>query len=388
MSPATLHNLKEITGHFQLEGEFLEAVPYGTGHINDTYLSSFSTGTGTIHYIHQRINHHVFKEPEKLMENVERVTGYARERIVAAGGNPDRETLTIVPAVDGKSFYKSPADESEKGPSGGAAIQGVSGDYWRTYLFISGARTFEVVEDLRHAYSAAKAFGDFQKLLRSLPGARLHETIPNFHHTRQRFDAFIAAAEADTANRARLVKAEIDFALQRAADTSIVVDLLAHGKLPERVTHNDTKFNNVLIDDLTGVGICVVDLDTVMPGSVLYDFGDLVRTGAATAAEDEQDLSKVGLNIEMFEALAQGYLDAARDFLAKPELDYLAFSGKLITFEMGLRFLTDYLQGDIYYKIHHPQHNLDRCRTQFQLVADMEHRMHDMQAIVKRHRTH
>lgn len=370
MSLTIDYDLKEIAGHFQLQGEFLDAVPYGTGHINDTYLSRFRSGAAIIPYIHQRINHHVFKEPEKLMENVERVTRYARERILAAGGNPDREALTLIPTVEGGSFYRTSA-----------------GDYWRTYVFISGARTYDVVTDLRHAYSAAKAFGNFQKLLSSLPGARLHETIPNFHHTRKRFEAFVAAVEADAVNRARTVRAEIDFALQRAADTSVVIDLLAQGKLPERVTHNDTKFNNVLIDDLTGVGICVVDLDTMMPGSALYDFGDLVRTGAAAAAEDEQDLSKVGLNVGMFEALAQGYLDAARDFLLPAEIDLLAFSGKLITFENGIRFLADYLQGDVYYKIHYPQQNLNRCRTQFRMVAEMEQEMDQLQAIVNRYRS-
>lgn len=363
------HDLNEIVRHFVLEGRFLDAVPYGSGHINDTYASRFHFGNGVVRYIHQRINHNVFREPEKLMENIERVTRYARERIVAAGGDPERETLNLIPTQEGKSFHKS----SE-------------GDYWRTYVFVEGARTYDQVEDLRHVYNANKAFGNFQKMLSTLPGARLHETIPNFHHTRKRFEAFCEALEKDVVNRASSVKPEIDFVLDREADTSVVVDLLAQGRLPERVTHNDTKLNNVMIDDQTGEGVCVIDLDTVMPGSALYDFGDSVRIGAATAAEDERDLGMVGVSLEMFDRLAHGYLDAARNFLTPTEVDYLPFSAKLMTFECGMRFLADHLSGDVYFKVHRDGHNLDRCRTQFKMVAEMEQNAAQMDAIVANYR--
>jgi hypothetical protein len=369
MESALKHDLKEIIQHFQLEGEFLDAFLYGSGHIHDTYASRFKTQEGIVRYIHQWINHDVFKEPEKVMENIERVTRYARERILAAGGDPLRETLNLIPAVDGNSFYKTP-----------------EGNYWRSYVFIEGARTFDKVESVKQVYNAAKAFGIFQKMLSGLPGGRLHETIPNFHHTRKRFEAFLEAATKDVKNRARRVKAEIDFVLERERDVSIIVDMLAQEKIPERVTHNDTKLNNVMIDDKTGEGICVIDLDTVMPGSALYDFGDAVRIGASSAAEDEQDLSKVGVDLAMFDCLANGYLDAARDILTPTEMEFLAFSAKLLTFECGVRFLTDYLAGDVYFKIHRESHNLDRCRTQFKMVAEMEQKMDQMIAIVNRYR--
>lgn len=359
------HDLKDVASHFQIGGRFIDAAPYGTGHINDTYAGRFETSDGIVRYIHQRINHNIFKEPEKLMNNIERVTRYAREQVEVAGGDPERETLNLIPTMDGCSFYRSP-----------------EGDYWRTYVFIEGARTYDQVEDLRHVYSASKAFGNFQKMLRTLPGQRLHETIPDFHHTRKRFEAFVQALESDAAARALSAGPEIDFVLKREADTFIIVDLLSHGELPERVTHNDTKLNNVMIDDLTGEGICVIDLDTVMPGSALYDFGDSVRIGASTAVEDERDLSKVGVSLDMFDRLAHGYLDAVRDLLTPVEMDYLVFSAKLMTFECGMRFLTDYLSGDVYFKVHREGHNLDRCRTQFKMVAEMEEKADEMAAAI------
>jgi Ser/Thr protein kinase RdoA (MazF antagonist) len=369
VTTGTKHDLAEIVTHFALQGEFLDAAPYGSGHINDTYASRLQTPSGLVRYIQQRINHNVFKHPELLMANIERVTAYARERIIAAGGDPDRETLTLLPTVDGGSFYRSP-----------------EGNYWRTYIFIEGALTYDQPQNVGQVYSAAKAFGQFQKLLSTLPGKRLNETIPNFHHTRRRFDNFIRALEADAVNRAASAAAEIDFVLQREAETSVLVDMLGRGELPERVTHNDTKINNVMIDDITGEGVCVIDLDTVMPGSALYDFGDSVRTGAAAAAEDELDLSKVGLSLGLFEHLAHGYLDAARDFLTPSEIDYMPFSARLMTLECGIRFLADYLDGDIYFKIHRERHNLDRARTQFAMVEDMERKCEQMSAIVQRYR--
>ena len=365
MEEKPLPELDRICAAFDCPGDWVSSCPIPSGHINDTYCSEFDDSGRRVKYVNQRINHLVFREPERLMENIERVTRFARAQITDAGGDPDRESLTIVPTHDGKSFHRTP-----------------EGTYWRMFRYIDGARTYDRVEDLRHVYSASKAFGNFQKMLARLPGERLHETIPDFHHTRKRYDAFLASVEFDPAQRAAAVRPEIDFILAREKDTAIVVEGLDSGRIPERVTHNDTKLNNVMIDNRTGEGICVIDLDTVMPGSVLYDFGDSVRLGAATAAEDERDLAKVGFDIGMFDRLADGYLDAARDFLVPAETDLLAFSAKLLTLECGIRFLTDHLKGDVYFKIHRPGHNLDRARTQFKMVAEMERQMGAMDAVI------
>jgi hypothetical protein len=368
MDPKPLPELDRICAAFDCPGTWVSSCPIPSGHINDTYCSEFDDGGRRVKYVNQRINHLVFREPERLMENIERVTRYARERIVAGGGDPERGTLTIVPARDGKTFHLTP-----------------DGNYWRMFRYIGGARTYDRVEDVRHVYAASKAFGDFQKMVATLPGGRLHETIPDFHHTRKRFAAFREALERDASGRAAGVGPEIAFVLEREKDTGVVVDGLAAGLIPERVTHNDTKLNNVMIDDRTGEGVCVIDLDTVMPGSVLYDFGDSVRLGAATAAEDERDLALVGFDPGLFERLAAGYLDAARDFLVPAETGLLAFSAKLLTLECGIRFLTDHLKGDVYFKIRREGHNLDRARTQFKMVAEMERRMPEMEAVVRKY---
>lgn len=368
-SPYAPQQVAAVLGHFDLPGRLLAVAPYGSGHIHDTYASVFQTGDGPLRFIHQRINLFVFPEPEKVMANIERVTNFARQRILASGGDPSRETLTLLPAEDGRSFYQAP-----------------NGDYWRSYVFIEGARTYEQVEDLRHVYSAARAFGQFQRLLSDLPGERLHETIPNFHHTRRRFETFLSALANDPCRRAACVRPEIEFVLAHEAETSVIVDLLAAGELPERVTHNDTKLDNVMIDETTREGVCIIDLDTVMPGSALYDFGDAVRIGASSAAEDERELDKVGIDLIMFDRLAHGYLDAAREFLTATEVDLLVFAAELITLECGMRFLTDHLNGDVYFKIHRPDQNLDRCRTQFKMVAEMERQRQAMQDIVERYR--
>ncbi len=362
-------NFKDIVRHFTFEGAFIEANPYGCGHINDTFAAYFKKADGNTHrYIMQRINHNVFKSPENLMENIESVTRHLRKKIIAAGGNEQRETLNLIPTVDGKSFYKSP-----------------EGHYWRAYIFIENATTYQVVENADHFYNAGKAFGTFQKLLSDFPAGQLHETIPNFHHTSKRFEAFAEAVDKDRMNRAKDVRAEIAFAEKRVADTSVLVDLLEQGKLPLRVTHNDTKFNNIMIDDITGEGVCVIDLDTVMPGLSLYDFGDSIRFGANPAAEDEKDLSKVWMELGLYEQFTRGFLESAGKFLTPVELAYLPFSAKLMTFECGIRFLTDYLNGDVYFKVHREAHNLDRTRTQFKLVADMEEKFEQMKMIVERY---
>jgi hypothetical protein len=361
----------EVVPHFCFEGDFVKAEPIPSGHINDSYAAWFRKLDGSLHrYLLQRINHHVFRSPERLMANIAGITGHLRQKIVAGGGDPLRETITLIPCVYGSSFYQT-----------------MDGDYWRAALYIEGARTYDVVQDLSHVYSAAKAFGNFQRLVSDFPVGRLHETISDFHNTPKRFDAFVAAVERDARNRAASVRAEIEFVERRAGMTSILVDLMEQGLLPRRVTHNDTKFNNVLIDDVTGKGICVIDLDTVMPGLSLYDFGDAVRSGANSAAEDERDLSQVTIDLDIFERFTTGYLDAARDFLTPLEIDHLPFSAQLMTMECGMRFLTDHLNGDLYFRTLRPNHNLDRCRTQFKMVQDMEARFDDMLNIVASHRS-
>lgn len=354
------HDLRAIARQFQLHGEFLSAAPYGNGHINDTYCVHCDQGGARMRYIFQRLNHNVFKNPAALMDNVRRVTEHLAGKLA---GQPEltRRVLTLIPADDGKPCYFDPA-----------------GNCWRVYLFIEKAGTYDAAQSPRQAYEVAKAFGQFQKLLADLPAPRLHDTIPDFHNTPKRFAALEQAIAADAANRAALAKPEIDFALKNKAMTSRLID----AQLPERVTHNDTKLNNVMLDDATGEGVCVIDLDTVMPGLSLYDFGDMVRTSTSPAKEDEMDLSKVRLQFPMFEALVRGYLSAASDYLTLDEKRFLPFAGKLITFEIGIRFLTDFLAGDTYFKIHRENHNRDRCRAQFKLVESIAAQEDQMNRLV------
>lgn len=363
-----MEQFNEIAAAFQCPGIYLGEEPYGSGHINDTYRVVYEQDGQKVHYIHQRINHTIFKNVPGLMENIGHVTRHQRKKFEEADSSDlDRRVLTLIPTVDGEDFY-----------------QDVNGDYWRTYVFIEDAVGVDVIENTDQAYEAAKAFGEFQCQLADLPG-RLHETIPNFHHTRSRFDTLKEAVAADIHGRADDVKEEIAFAMEREEIVDRVIKLMASGEIPERVTHNDTKLNNVLIDTGTGKGMCVIDLDTVMPGSVLYDFGDMIRTTTNQAAEDEQDLSRVEMNIDYFEALVKGYLETASGFLTGREIELLAFSGRLITFETGLRFLTDYLQGDVYFKTHREGQNIDRCRKQFKMVESMERQADKMQRVVEKH---
>jgi Phosphotransferase enzyme family len=366
----TQHDIAGVVDAFQIEGTFLDAAPYGSGHINDTYASRVRAANGAVvRYIHQRINHTVFRDPARLMDNIARVTEHQRRKILADGGDPDRECLTLVPSVDGAPYHRDDG-----------------GSWWRTYLFIEGARTYDLVEKPEHAYHAGRAFGLFQRQLADLGEPRLHETIPDFHHTPKRVAAFEEALHRDVAGRAGEARETIDFAMARSGEASRLVDLQAEGRVPERITHNDTKFNNVMIDDITGEGVCVIDLDTVMPGLVFFDFGDAVRTGANTALEDERDLSKVALSIERFEQLTRGFLETAGNVLTAAEIDELVFGARLNTYEIAVRFLTDHLAGDTYFKVHREGHNLERARAQFALVADMERRSDTMQAIVEQYR--
>lgn len=362
-----MHDLRAISSLFEMRGDFMEAQPFGSGHINDTHCASYQQAGTQVRYIHQRVNHHVFKNPVLVMENVARVTRHALTQLIEDGHHEaHRRTLTCIPAVGGKP-YAFDAD----------------GSLWRTYLFIEGARGYDEIQSNEQAYQAARAFGAFQNLTASLPGERLHETIPDFHDTPKRLEALEAAVASDMAGRAAGVQAEISFARARAPECARITDLIASGAIPERVTHNDTKLNNVLLDELTSEAICVIDLDTTMPGSALYDFGDMVRTAVPTTREDDPDVREIGVRLDRFEALVKGYLSTAT-FLNPTELEHLAFSGKLITLECGIRFLTDYLNGDTYFKIKRPDHNLDRCRNQFAFVTALEKEMPAMQEIVSK----
>ena len=354
-------DLKEIISHFQVE---TEVVPYGEGHINDTYLADSSP----YKYILQKINHSIFKDPYSLMDNIEAVTAYLREVIQKEGGNPDRETLTVIKTRDGKNLYRSE-----------------NGDFYRMYIFFYNTNVYQMVENKEQFYYAAKAFGKFQKQLSGFDAGRLTETIPEFHNTRSRFEQLKAAIKENKAGRLDKVRSEIEFALARENDISVIVNALDNKEIPLRVTHNDTKLNNVLFDKDSGEAICVIDLDTVMPGSLLYDYGDSIRFGASSGAEDETDLSKIYCDLDLFDAFSKGFLEELSDSITPKEVELLPFSAKLMTYECGIRFLADYLNGDTYFKIHRPDHNLDRCRTQFKLVADMEQKMDQMKAIVSKY---
>jgi aminoglycoside phosphotransferase (APT) family kinase protein len=360
--------LQHISRQFQIYGEILHAETLKIGHINETYTATYDQGGTRVRYIHQKINQHVFKNPVAVMKNVMRVTTHIRKKQeLRSLRDVTRRALIVIPTRDGKSFYQNGDKE-----------------VWRTFVFVEGVETYESVQTPQQAYQAGRAFGEFQHLLVDLPGERLFETIPDFHNTRKRFAALQQAIQKDHYNRAKDARAEIDFALKHEPLVGLILDAMAKGRIPERVTHNDTKFNNVMLDVLTGEAMCIVDLDTVMPGCALYDFGDMVRTTTSPTLEDEQDLSKVKMQMPMFKKLAEGYLSTAGQFLTKAEKGLIAFSGKLITFEIGVRFLTDFLSGDTYFRIHRPGHNLDRCRTQFKLVESIERQEKPMQQYVNK----
>ena len=354
---------------FQIEGMVMSAVPYGSGHINDTFLMALHKEDGSNgRVILQRMNKSIFTKPVELMENVLGVTSYLKERIIENGGDPMRETLNVIPTKDGKPYFVDS-----------------NGDYWRCYVFIEGAQTYDQVESVEDFYQSAVSFGNFQRLLADYPAETLHETIVGFHDTKARFEVFKKAVEEDVCGRAASVKEEIQFVLDHEEVANVFGDMLAKGELPLRVTHNDTKLNNIMIDDVTRKGICVIDLDTVMPGLAMNDFGDSIRFGASTAAEDEKDLSKVSCDMDLFDIYTKGFIEGCGGKLTEKEIEMLPMGAKVMTFECGMRFLTDYLQGDTYFKIHREGHNLDRCRTQFKLVADMEAKWDTMNEIVKKY---
>ncbi|WP_312502675.1 phosphotransferase enzyme family protein [Lacrimispora sp.] len=367
MGDAQCGKIREAIGLLAFEGEPVSWNRYGSGHINDTFRLICKTGDGEKHYIIQRINHEVFKDPVSLMRNIAGVTSFLRERIETQGGDPARETLNIVKATDGKDY-----------------CQDSDGNYWRGYLFIGGATTYDKVRQPEDFYRSGKAFGRFKRLLAEYPADELAETIPDFHNTPVRMEAFKAAVKADTCGRAHLVEAEIKFALDREKEAAIAMNMLKEGRLPLCVTHNDTKLNNIMIDDETGEALCVIDLDTIMPGLSIFDFGDSIRFGANTAEEDEPDVSKVSLSLPLFETYTRGYLEGCKGSLSPDEKKMLPMGAKLMTFECGVRFLTDFLQGDTYFHTSRENHNLDRTRTQFALVADMEKKWEEMEEIVRK----
>lgn len=359
----------EAIMQFDLEGKLVDQHPYGNGHINDTFLLTYETSNGDRKYILQRMNHAIFKKPQQLMENVVNVTEYLRRVIKEQGGDPDRETLNVIKTRNGENYYE---DSSH--------------NYWRMFLYIERTMCLEQVESAKDFYDSAVAFGNFQRMLADYPAEELYETIPNFHNTPSRFRDFQKAVQEDKLGRAALAKEEIAFALEREKDTPVLLDLLAEGKLPLRVTHNDTKLNNILFDADTKKALCIIDLDTVMPGLSHYDFGDSIRFGASTGAEDEKDLSKIELDLSLFEIFTKGFLEGCGGSLTEKEIEMLPMGAKLMTYECGIRFLADFLEGDVYFKIHRKEHNLDRARTQFKLIADMEEKWDRMTAIVEKYK--
>lgn len=347
-------NFYDILKNFQIEGEFVSCEPYGSGLINRTYVAVYKTSKGQVRYILQKINSKLFTNVDGLMNNIKLVTEFNRSEISKRGGDPLRESLTLVYTHDGKAYYKTENDE-----------------YYRVYVFIEEAKGYDVVEKPEHFYESAVAFGKFAQLLDRFDSSQLFEVLPNFHNTVQRFENFKKSLQADKLNRAKDVKAEIEFALSQEKYVSTIVDLLNSGKMPWRVTHNDTKLNNVLIDTNTDKAVCVIDLDTMMPGSICYDFGDSIRFGCNPCLEDTPETEKVIFSMPLFEEYARGYLSVFGDTITKVEKAHLPMGAILMTYECGIRFLTDYLDGDVYFRLKREGQNIDRTRTQFKLVKDM-----------------
>ena len=363
------YSCKELAEKFKFCGELINSERHICGHINDTHILKFKQQDGTLKkYILQRINTDVFPAVDELMNNIDGVTKHISKKVQEEGGDVTREGLRLVQTVDEKLYYRTE-----------------EGDCFRAYHFIEGATTYMMVENPMDFYKCGKALGKFQSQLSDFPADTVYEIIPDFHNTRKRYNDFLEAVKNDPYDRVKDVQAEIDFIMTREKETGVLVDLLNEGKLPLRVTHNDTKYNNIMIDDETGDAICVIDLDTVMPGLSLYDYGDSIRSGATTALEDEEDLSKVNFDINLFELFTKGFLESCGEALTETEIEYLPFSAKLITLELSMRFLMDHINGDKYFQIHRPNHNLERARNQLKLVSDMEEVMEDMKDIVNKY---
>ena len=358
------HDLKEIFEYFVADGTFLKGEPYGSGHIHDTFRIE-TVEKDKDDYILQRLNNKIFKNIPELQNNIERVTVHLRNKLKSIKGSDiKRECLSLIPSRDGKTW-----------------ISDSSGNYWRMYIFISNHHSYNLVDSPDKAYEGGKAIGRFQAMLADMPGGPLFETIPWFHNIEKRLETFTRKIDENPAGRVESVKKEIDLILQRAEDMKIILKLGKEGKIPLRITHNDTKFNNILLDE-NDKALCVIDLDTVMPGYIHYDFGDAIRTAANTASEDENDLSKVKMDISLFKAYSEGYLSETVDTLNDVEMEFLAFAPRLITYTIAVRFLTDFIDGDNYFKIHNPLHNLQRARAQLRLVMSMEEQYGEMMEII------
>ena len=359
--------VSETVNSFAIYGELESISSFGGGHINDTFRSVWNQAGVRVRYTHQRINHKVFIRPDEVMENIHRVTSHIRGQLQSAGEKDwSRRALTVVPAKDGELFSRDK-----------------EGGWWRTYLFIENSHTVDLTTSPKEAGFLGASIGAFQKQLSSLSAPRLFDTIPDFHNMEKRYARFYEAVSRDAYDRAGRVAAEIEFMKANEERGGILIRSLRDGKIPERITHNDTKMNNILIDDEDARALCVIDLDTVMPGTSLYDVGDLIRTVTNRAEEDEKDLSKVKIDLEFFKALIEGYLSEALGFLTNEEKALIAESGRNLTHIMGLRFLTDYLEGDHYYHISRPDHNLDRCRNQISLMRSMDSEWDSILEIVK-----
>ncbi len=362
--------LQEVLEAFDFGAPVVGAIRYGCGHINDTFVVHTQPADRCCRrFILQRMSSAAFKHPDQLMHNIISVTEYLGRQIAARGGDRSREAMEVIRPKNGQDYYTDSL--------GGA---------WRLYPFVEGTVCHQAADTPELFAASGRAFGRFQQLLKDYPADTLYETISRFHDTEDRLARFKAAVAADKLGRAKDCRPEIDFVLSREKDCSVALDAMRAGRLPLRVTHNDTKLNNVLMDEQTGEGMCIIDLDTVMPGLVLYDFGDSIRFGANHCAEDETDLSKVNLDTDLFAVYTKAFLEGTGGSLTDEEIAYLPWGAKLMTLECGIRFLTDYLVGDEYFHIAREKHNLDRCRTQFKLVADMEARWAELEAIVGQYR--
>ncbi len=359
-------DLQAIAASFDIRGRFMDGRMHGSGHINDTFAVRFDDGGNRVRHVLQRVNQTVFKNVPALMDNVARATHHISASLERQDiSDRSRRAMTLIRTRDGSTYHVDAA-----------------GEYWRAYQFVEGATSYDLLTTHDQAYEVARAFGTLQAMLADLPEPPLHETIAMFHDGPERFRAFVDVLERDPLNRAVDAGSEIAFLMEDAGTFDRFPALLSSGAVPLRVTHNDCKSNNVLIDDATGEGICVIDLDTLMPGLVLYDFGDMVRTGTCPVAEDSRILDDVRMDLERFKYLTHGYLASAGVFLTSAEREQLVFAGKVITLMIGARFLTDYLQGDTYFKTHRPDHNLDRCRVQFALVRSISNQESAMHAVV------
>ena len=362
--------LSEVLEAFDFGAVVVGAVRFGQGHINDTFVVHTQPENECCRrYILQRMSSAAFKRPDQLMENIIGVTEYLGREVEKTGGSREREAMRVIRPRSGEPYYTD--------SDGGA---------WRVYPFVEDTVCYQSAETPELFAASGRAFGRFQRLLQGYPAQTLHETIPHFHDTEDRLAKLKAAVAADKLGRAAECRAEINFMMAREKDCSAALQALRDGILPLRVTHNDTKLNNVLMDKTTGEGICIIDLDTVMPGLSINDFGDSIRFGANHSAEDETDLSKVNLDVDLFEAYTQAFLEGAGGTLTEKEIEYLPWGAKLMTLECGMRFLTDYLEGDVYFHISRERQNLDRCRTQCKLVQDMEARWDELAAIAAKYR--